>query len=155
MERETDFVQECDDISPSTIAELLADLALQVSLYESQNMELAMRTVKQAMRGRKVKDVTLHSDQGSIYTAKEFQAYVKQNGIITSMSRKGNCHDNAVMESFFGHLKSEAFYSQKITKVSNTTVRKIALEYIHYYNCVRIQEKLNHLSPKEFREQMV
>ncbi|SIR94887.1 Integrase core domain-containing protein [Bacillus cereus] len=56
------------------------------------------------------------------------------------------------MESFFGHLKSQAFYSQKI---SNTTVRKIVLEYIHYYNCVRIQEKLNHLSPKEYREQMV
>ena len=45
-------------------------------------------------------------------------------------------------------FKSEAFYSQKITKVSNTTVRKIVLEYIHYYNCVRIQEKLNHLSLK-------
>lgn len=122
---------------------------------ESQNLALAMKTVKQAMRGRKVKEVTLHSDQGSIYTTKEFQAYTKQNGIITSMSRKGNCHDNAVMESFFGHLKSEAFYSQKLTKVSNTTVRKIVLEYIHYYNCVRIQEKLNHLFPKEFREQMV
>ena len=114
-----------------------------------------MKTLKQAMRGRKVKDVLLHSDQGSIYTAKKFQAYAKENGIITSMSRRGNCHDNAVMESFFGHLKSEAFYSQKITKVSNTTVRKIVLEYIHYYNCVRIQEKLNHLSPKEFREQVV
>ncbi|MDF0735647.1 IS3 family transposase, partial [Bacillus pacificus] len=49
----------------------------------------------------------------------------------------------------------EAFYSQKITKVSNATVRKIVLEYIHYYNCVRIQEKLNHLSPKKFREQVV
>lgn len=94
------------------------------------------------MRGRKVKDVLLHSDQGSIYTVKEFQAYAKENGIITSMSRRGNCHDNAVMESLFGHLKSEAFYSQEITKVSNTTVRKIVLEYIHYYNCVRIQEKL-------------
>ncbi len=93
------------------------------------------------MRGRKVKDVILHSYQGSMYTAKEFQAYAKQNGIITSMSQKGNCHDNAVMKSFFDHLKSKAFYSQKITKVSNTTVR--------------IQEKSNHLSPKEFREQMV
>lgn len=98
------------------------------------------------MRGRKVKDVLLHSDQGSIYTAKEFQTYAKENGIITSMSRRGNFHDNAVMESFFGHLKSEAFYSQEITKVSNTTVRKIVL---------RIQEKLNHLSPKEFRGQVV
>ncbi len=120
-------------------------------ISESQNLALAMKTVKQAMRGRKVKGVILHSDQGSIYTAKEFQAYAKQNCIITSMSQKGNCQDNAVMKSFFGHLKSEAFYSQKITEVSNTTVRRIVLEYIHYYNCVRIQEKLNHLSPKEFR----
>ncbi len=102
-------------------------------ISESQVLTLAMKTLKQAMRGRKVKDVILHSDQGSIYTAKEFQAYSKRNG---SMSRRGNRHDNAVMESFFGHLKSEAFYSQKITKVSNTTVRKIVLEYIHYYNCV-------------------
>jgi len=114
-----------------------------------------MKTLKQAMRGRKVKDVLLHSDQGSIYTTKEFQTYAKENGIITSMSRRGNCHDNAVTESFFGHLKSEAFYSQEITKVSNTTVRKIVLEYIHYYNFVRIQEKLNHLFPKKFREQVV
>ncbi|QIW21094.1 IS3 family transposase [Bacillus thuringiensis] len=139
----------------STIMDAFNREIISYVVSESQNLALAMKTVKQAMRGRKVKVVILHSDQGSIYTAKEFQAYAKQNGIITSMSRKGNCHDNAVMESFFGHLKSEAFYSQKITKVSNTTVRKIVLEYIHYYNCVRIQEKLNHLSPKEFREQMV
>ena len=74
-------------------------------ISESQTLTLAMKTLKQAMRGRKVKDVLLHSDQGSIYTAKEFQAYAKENGMITSMSRRGNCHDNAVMESFFGHLK--------------------------------------------------
>ncbi|KFK74514.1 integrase core domain protein [Bacillus cereus] len=139
----------------STIMDAFNREIISCVISESQTLTLAMKTLKQAMRGRKVKDVLLHSDQGSIYTAKEFQAYAKENGIITSMSRRGNCHDNAVMESFFGHLKSEAFYSQKITKVSNTTVRKIVLEYIHYYNCVRIQEKLNHLSPKEFREQVV
>ncbi|KAA0761775.1 IS3 family transposase [Bacillus sp. SH5-2] len=139
----------------STIMDAFNREIISYVISESQALPLAMKTLKQAMRGRKVKDVLLHSDQESIYTAKEFQAYAKENGIITSMSRKGNCHDNAVMESFFGHLKSEAFYSQEITKVSNTTVRKIVLEYIHYYNCVRIQEKLNHLSPKEFREQVV
>ncbi|EJP81895.1 hypothetical protein IC1_06059 [Bacillus cereus VD022] len=139
----------------STIMDAFNREIISYVISESQALPLAMKTLKQAMRGRKIKDVLLHSDQGSIYTAKEFQAYAKQNGIITSMSRKGNCHDNAVMESFFGHLKSEAFYSQEITKVSNTTVRKIVLEYIHYYNCVRIQEKLNHLFPKEFREQVV
>ncbi|PGD58792.1 IS3 family transposase [Bacillus wiedmannii] len=139
----------------STIMDAFNREIISCVISESQTLTLAMKTLKQAMRGRKVKDVLLHSDQGSIYTAKEFQAYAKENGMITSMSRRGNCHDNAVMESFFAHLKSEAFYSQKITKVSNTTVRKIVLEYIHYYNCVRIQEKLNHLSPKEFREQVV
>ncbi len=71
------------------------------------------------------------------------------------MSRRENCHENIVIESFFGHLKSETFHSQEITKVSNITMRKIVLEYIHYYNRVRIQEKLNHLFPKEFREQVV
>ncbi|WP_369051794.1 transposase, partial [Bacillus paranthracis] len=106
----------------STIMDAFNREIISCVISESQTLTLAMKTLKQAMRGRKVKDVLLHSDQGSIYTAKEFQAYAKENGIITSMSRRGNCHDNAVMESFFGHLKSEAFYSQKITKVSNTTV---------------------------------
>ena len=139
----------------STIMDAFKREIISYVISESQALPLAMKTLKQAMRGRKVKDVLLHSDQGSIYTAKKFQAYAKENGIITSMSRRGNCHDNAVTESFFGHLKSEAFYSQEITKVSNTTVRKIVLEYIHYYNFVRIQEKLNHLFPKKFREQVV
>ncbi|MED2142222.1 IS3 family transposase, partial [Bacillus thuringiensis] len=104
----------------STIMDAFNREIISYVISESQALPLAMKTLKQAMRGRKVKDVLLHSDQGSIYTAKEFQAYAKENGIITSMSRRGNCHDNAVMESFFGHLKSEAFYSQEITKVSNT-----------------------------------
>lgn len=91
-------------------------------ISESQTLPLAMKTLKQAMRGRKVKNVLLHSDKGSIYTTKKFQAYAKENEIITSIPRKGNCPDNAVMESFFDHFKSEAFYSKEITKVSNTTV---------------------------------
>ncbi|CDN39628.1 unnamed protein product [Bacillus thuringiensis DB27] len=109
------------------------------------------------MRGRKSKKKCPTSTRikEDLYSKGNFKRMPRKTDMITSMSRRGNCHDNAVMESFFGHLKSEAFYSQKITKVSNTTVRKIVLEYIHYYNCVRIQEKLNHLSPKEFREQVV
>jgi transposase InsO family protein len=136
----------------STIMDAFNREIISYVISESQTLTLAMKTLKQAMRGRKVKDVILHSDQGSIYTVKEFQAYAKEKGIITSLSRRGNYHDNAVMVSFFGHLKSEAFYSQKIIKLSNTTVRKVVLEYIHYYHCMRIQEKLNHLSPKEYRE---
>ena len=89
----------------STIMDAFNREIISCVISESQTLTLAMKTLKQAMRGRKVKDVLLHSDQGSIYTAKEFQAYAKENGMITSMSRRGNCHDNAAMESFFGHLK--------------------------------------------------
>jgi putative transposase len=138
----------------STITDAFNREIISWVVSESPNLRLAIDTLKQAIGGREVTRVILHSDQGSIYTAKKFQMYAKEKGIITSMSRRGNCHDNAVMESFFGHLKSEAFYSQKITKVSNTTVREIVLEYIHYYNCVRIQGKLNYLSPVEYREQV-
>ena len=97
----------------STIMDAFNGEIISYVISESQALTLAMKTLKQAMRGRKVKDVLLHSDQGNIYTAKEFQAYAKENGIITSMSRRGNFHDNAIMESVFGHLKSETFYSQR------------------------------------------
>ena len=131
----------------STIMDAFNREIISCVISESQTLTLAMKTLKQAMRGRKVKMSFFTRIKEVFIQQKNFKRTPK-NGIITSMSRKGNCHDNAVMESFFGHLKSEAFYSQKITKVSNTTVRKIVLEYIHYYNCVRIQEKLNHLSLK-------
>ncbi|MBY0596355.1 IS3 family transposase [Bacillus bingmayongensis] len=63
--------------------------------------------------------------------------------------------NNTVIEDFLKHLKSKAFYSPKITRVSNIVVRKSVLAYIHYYNCMLIQENLNYLSPKKFREQVV
>ncbi|WP_242317299.1 DDE-type integrase/transposase/recombinase, partial [Bacillus cereus group sp. BfR-BA-01489] len=73
----------------STIMDAFNREIISYVISESQALPLAMKTLKQAMRGREVKDVLLHSDQGSIYTAKEFQAYAKENGIITSMSRRG------------------------------------------------------------------
>jgi putative transposase len=123
-------------------------------ISQNQTVDLAIETVKQALKKRKMEHVILHSDQGSIYTSKAFQAYTKEKGITMSMSRKGNCHDNARMESFFSYLKSEAFYSENLTNIPNKIVQKIVLEYIHYYNDMRIQEKLNYLSPKEFREKV-
>lgn len=121
---------------------------------ESPTVHLAIKTLRQALEGKEIQGLILHSDQGGTYTSKEFQMYAKENGIITSMSRKGNCHDNAMMESFFSHFKCEAFYSQEIKTISNTTVREIVLEYMHYYNHVRIQGKLNNLSPVEYGKQV-
>jgi putative transposase len=93
----------------------------------------------------------LHSDQGWHYQMKTYQNALEQRGIRQSMSRKGNCLDNAVMENFFGLLKTELYYLEKFESAEQL---KSALgEYIHYYNHERIKLKLKGLSPVEYRTQ--
>jgi transposase InsO family protein len=102
----------------------------------------------------KVSDTTnliLHSEQGWQYTHKQYCHRLEQKGIIQSMSRKGNCLDNAVIENFFGIIKSELFYLQKFESIEH--FRKELDEYIDYYNNKRIKLKLNGLSPVQFRTQ--
>lgn len=91
----------------------------------------------------------LHSDQGWQYQMKQYQHRLNQKGIIQSMSRKGNCLDNAVMENFFGILKSELLYLQKFTSVDH--FRRELEEYIDYYNNKRIKRALNNMSPVQYR----
>lgn len=93
----------------------------------------------------------LHSDQGWQYQMKTYQAELKKHGIQQSMSRKGNCLDNAVMENFFGLLKTELYYLEKFETTAQLT--KALDEYIHYYNHERIKLKLKGLSPVEYRTQ--
>lgn len=93
----------------------------------------------------------LHSGQGWHYQMKKYQHLLKENKIIQSMSRKGNCLDNAVMENFFGLLKSELFYLQEFKNIEDFILE---LEnYIHYYNHKRIKIKLKGLSPVQYRVQ--
>ena len=94
----------------------------------------------------------LHSDQGWHYQMSNYQQTLKDNGIIQSMSRKGNCLDNAVIESFFGTLKEEIFY-EKTKFTSPDELRKVIDDYIHYYNHDRIKSKLKGLSPVQYRTQ--
>ena len=91
----------------------------------------------------------LHSDQGWQYQHKDYQKLLKDNHIIQSMSRKGNCLDNAVMENFFGLLKSELLYLQKFDSIEHFL--KELDEYLHYYNEKRIKVKLNGMSPVQYR----
>jgi putative transposase len=91
----------------------------------------------------------LHSDQGWHYQMEQYQSALKEHGIIQSMSRKGNCLDNAVMENFFGLLKSELLYLKEFESMEHF---KVELEkYIHYYNHKRIKEKLKGMSPVQYR----
>lgn len=93
----------------------------------------------------------LHSDQGWQYQMQTYQAELKKHGIRQSMSRKGNCLDNAVMENFFGLLKTELYYLETFENTAQLT--KALDEYIHYYNHERIKLKLKGLSPVEYRTQ--
>ena len=93
----------------------------------------------------------LHSDQGWQYQMKSYQKVLQQRGIQQSMSRKGNCLDNAVMENFFGLLKTELYYLEKFE--SSQQLKSALEEYIDYYNHERIKLKLKGLSPVEYRTQ--
>ena len=91
----------------------------------------------------------LHSDQGWQYQMSRYQQLLKEKGIIQSMSRKGNCLDNAIIENFFGILKSELFYLKKYKSINQ--LKKEIDEYIIYYNNERIKSNLNKMSPIKYR----
>jgi len=93
----------------------------------------------------------LHSDQGWQYQMKQYQHLLKKYGVVQSMSRRGNCLDNAVIENFFGIVKSEFFYGEKFDGVTHFI--KELRDYIYYYNNDRIKVKLKGLSPVEYRTQ--
>ncbi|SFO87021.1 Integrase core domain-containing protein, partial [Cupriavidus sp. OV096] len=93
----------------------------------------------------------LHSDQGWQYQMASYRSMLKQHSVRPSMSRKGNCLDNAAMESFFGILKSEFFYLNKFTSIEQ--LQDGLRQYIHYYNHDRIKLKLKGLSPVQYRTQ--
>lgn len=96
-------------------------------------------------------NLILHSDQGWQYQMKQYQYRLRKKGIIQSMSRKGNCLDNSVMENFFGLLKSELLYLQEFDSIDH--FKKELEEYIDYYNNKRIKCKLKGLSPVQYRIQ--
>ena len=93
----------------------------------------------------------LHSDQGWQYQMPAYQSQLQTRNIVQSMSRKGNCLDNAAMESFFAVLKSELFHPN--TFESPQSLKAGIEEYIHYYNHDRIKMKLKGLSPVQYRTQ--
>ncbi|MGH0883446.1 transposase [Bacillus paranthracis] len=118
-----------------------------------QDVTLVLRTVEKVIKLQQKTQIILHSDQGAVYTSYAFQTLSKKNGITTSMSRKGICHDNAVIESFHSSLKSELFYSKEKQIHSTSTLKQLIHDYIEYYNTERIQEKLNYLFLVSYRIQ--
>jgi len=133
----------------STIYDLYNNEVIAYKLSTRNDIRLVLDTVKKAIHKRKTRGILLHSDRGFQYTSKQYNILLHRHGIKPSMSAKGNCLDNACMESFFGHLKSESLHLQHFT--SPKQLMDEVHRYIHFYNHVRFQKKLNNLSPVEYR----
>ncbi|WP_214755841.1 IS3 family transposase, partial [Exiguobacterium sp. J14376] len=135
----------------STIMDLFNNEIIAYKLYEHQQTPLVIDTLKIALENRNYPEgVILHSDQGSVYTSYAFQEFVKRNHLTSSMSRRGNCWDNAVIESFHSNLKSEEFQYVKFNSLRDHEVSERVINYLNYYNEERIQEKLGYLTPKKY-----
>ena len=116
-----------------------------------QTVNLVLNTIKVAQTKEKVTaELHLHSDQGFQYTSHGYFTLTKEYGITPSMSRRGNCYDNALAENFFSILKSECIYRQKLD--SYDQARLLIDQYIHFYNFERVQLKTR-LTPFEKRSQ--
>ena len=136
----------------SPILDLFSGDIVTYTLSDSPNLLMVTTMLEQAFA--KIPDKTgllLHSDQGWHYRHKQYRQMLLEKGIVQSMSHKGNCLDNSVMENFFGHLKSELLYLQEFESMDHFKQELIA--YIDYYNNRRIKARLKGLPPAIHRQQ--
>lgn len=119
------------------------------------NEQLVLDTIAQLKENVGSLDgVLIHSDQGWTYTNPRFVKLLKEEGVIQSLSRVGNCWDNAPMESFFSTFKSETIHrdSSYYSNLSYSEMVQVVQDYIEYYNYDRISKGLNWMSPVKYRE---
>lgn len=93
----------------------------------------------------------VHTDQGFQYQHSSWRNLIKGIGGVQSMSRKGNCYDNAVMENFFGHLKTGMYHGESFASLEE--LYQALDDYIYWYNHGRIQKRLKGLTPMQYRNQ--
>ena len=139
----------------SPIKDLCTGEIISYDISPSPNMSMVMKMLDTALLSHPDhKGLMIHSDQGFQYQHALFVNRLKENGIVQSMSRKGNCLDNSKMETFFSTLKKEMYYGhEKEFKTKEQLIAAIE-EYIEYYNRERIQMRLGYLPPLIFREKI-
>jgi len=148
----TEFNIKGERVYLSPILDLYNQEIISYTITDRPVISMVMQMLQSAFkRLGKDEQPILHSDQGWQYQMGFYQQALKEQNITQSMSRKGNCLDNAVMENWFGIMKTEFFYQKKFESVQSF---KTELKgYIHYYNHDRIKEKLKGLSPVDYRTQ--
>jgi transposase InsO family protein len=148
----TEFNIRGEKVYLSPILDLYNQEIISYEIADRPQISSVMQMLQSAFKQLGPKDKPmLHSDQGWQYQMGLYQQALHQQGITQSMSRKGNCLDNSVMENWFGMMKTEFFYQKKFETIE---AFKAGLEeYIHYYNHDRIKQKLKGLSPVNYRTQ--
>lgn len=136
----------------ATVIDLYSRAIVGWSLGDRMNSSLVEDALSKAVWSRKPeKGLIFHSDRGSQYASISFQKLLKNYGIISSMSRKGNCWDNAVAEIFFKIIKSELIYHK--VYYTKEEARQDIFEYIEtFYNTRRLHSKNGYMSPMQFEE---
>jgi transposase InsO family protein len=148
----TEFNIKGEKVYLSPISDLYSQEIISHTITDRPQIGMVMQMLQKAFKQLKSKDKPiLHSDQGWQYQMGFYQEALKEQGLTQSMSRKGNCLDNAVMENWFGIMKTEFFYQEKFETIES--FKKGLHEYIHYYNHDRIKQKLKGLSPVNYRTQ--
>ena len=126
----------------SMIRDLYDNSIIAYKTGTQQTVNLVLDTIHLAMNTEKKRvaaELQLHSDQGFQYTSREYFNLTQSYGITPSMSRRGNCYDNAMAENFFSILKTECIYRRKPRTINEA--QNMIDDYIHFYNCERIQTK--------------
>lgn len=136
----------------STVIDLYDNYPVAWNLSKSIDKQISIDTIKQLSSKFDLRGVVIHSDQGVHYTNKEYISLLENLGVKQSMSRKGNCWDNAPAESFFSNYKCECVYLAKTRLKSQTDVQELTEDYFDYYTNIRPQKRLGGLPPKAFRE---
>ncbi|MCG5024185.1 IS3 family transposase [Anoxybacillus flavithermus] len=132
----------------SALKDLYNNEIVAYHISSRNDIKLVLDTLKKAIKKRNVNGLLLHNDQGFQYTSRQYNQLLKRYNIKGSMSRKGNCLDNACMENFFSHFKAECFHLY-----SFRTAEEVKDAVHQFYNHERFQKKLNNLSPYEYRTQ--
>ena len=139
----------------STIKDGETNEILAYHISESLELDISLETVKKLKRNRSIvlnENAKIHSDQGVHYTSPQFHKLLEKYNIDQSMSRRGNCWDNAPQESFFGHMKDELNLDNCITF---DDVKKEIEDYIDYYNNDRYQWNLKKMTPVLYRNHLL
>ena len=137
----------------SPILDMNTNEVISYDLSLSPNLEQIQHMLNKAFeKFPSTNGLIFHSDQGWQYQHGLFRNALQEHGIIQSMSRKGNCYDNSIMETFFGRLKNEMYYGQEKEYTTFEEFSKAVEEYIDYYNNKRIQAKTKWMPPVKYRE---